>query len=551
VFKESRLAGIVGNPLFATLAAVGYVEDDTASLPARRFDLIERFIVQLVMTRSEESDTQWTNLVRRFAALPETSFSAPLQRLRAERVEILRAVAYLQGNDPSASLLKAAIKWIFENISPTIHIAFQDWPRFVVIALSETGLVRPTGVDFTFTHSAIADHLEAGFRSRMLPAQFDPSDQVWHSVLNDEFLITLVHYGRNCSNSSELLNWLQAEQQNTAIFAGILMAEGFPFDDENVRHFLVSMQSMINSDFVSTMAPTWWEIAARLGHRDSDELLRSTVRTGSSYSRPAMDAMLKFSREEATRMLAEMSMSRLIVAQERVRYAAQLVGLGKRYLSQTSEVLKNIICDESVEARSARGLAQLYGERGEGYAQQAAEMLVTMSQCRQLEPAEIIHLANALARLPVEEQFLEVATELLQSIASNVDENGKIRLDACRSLLKVDSTSQRFVSDVFQELIDDQSTTNLLRMQVKQAWAQVKPSNDSVKRRALHERISNSESTADQRLWAAETLLDLESTPGTEQKAMETIHDVVEDPLASPDAICRAKNLLRRYSKRS
>ena len=465
--QESRLDGIVENPLFATLAAGAYVEDGTRSLPARHFDLIERLIVQLVMARSEESDKQWANLVRRFAALPATSFSAPLERLRAERVEILRAVAYLQGKDPSASLVKTAIKWIFENISPTIHGALQDWPYFVVIALSETGLVRPTGADFAFIHSTIANHLEASFRSRMLPTEFDPSDQVWNSILTGDFISTLIHYGRQCSNSNELLNWLQAKRQNAAIFAGELMAEGFPFDDENVQRFLVNMRSVINSDSRSEMNPIWWEIAARLGHRDSDELLRSTVRASSSYSRPAMEAMLKFSRKEATRMLVEMSMSGLVVARERVIYAALLVGLGKRYQSQISKVLKKIICDESVEARSVRGLVQLYGELGERYAKQAAEMLVTMSQCRQLESVEMIHLANVLARLPVEKRFFEIAVELLQSIGSDVAEIGKVRLYACSSLLKVDSTSQRLISDVFQELIDDQSTTDLLRMQVK------------------------------------------------------------------------------------
>jgi hypothetical protein len=549
--RDSRLDGIVGNPLFATLAALAYIDDDTTPLPTRRFDLNERLIVELVTSRSEESNAQWLNLVEMFTGLPATSYSEPLQKLQTERVEILRNVAYLHRDSPSGSLLKAAIEWISENISPTIHTAFLDWPRFVVIALSETGLVRPIGADFAFIHSSIADHLEASCHAQMLPAEFDPTDAVWRAILNDNHLTTLVHYGRQCRNSGELLNWLQMKCEGGAVLAGKLMAEGFPFNEANVLNFLEQMHSMISSGSTSDIDPTWWEVAARIGHRDSDELLSSTVHASNSYSGLAIRAMMKFSRKEAAHVLAELSMSRLVPGRERVRYAAQLVKFGKRYLPQILEVLNTIICDRSVPARSTRGLVQLFAEYGENYAKQAAEMLAAMLHCRQLESVEIIHLANALARLPVEERFIQVAAGFLRSIGSDVSEDGRIRLDACESLLKVVDTSHAFVSNVCRELVDNPSTTYDLGMQAALVMAQLKPSGYRVREGVLRKLIDNPESTTDQRLWAAEKLLTLTSASNNAEKAIETIRAVVKDPLASPDAMRRAENLLQRYSKQA
>jgi hypothetical protein len=305
-------------PLLVTVAAVVFENHPGHLLPHSRYELYERYFAHLHQARAESA---LTALERRLQSWPDGRRLARwLHKVRDDLVDHLALTALAGG-----ALAEAAVEWVAgqgrqpEPVPP-------DWAETVIVAAASTGLLTEVAGELAFVHHTFAEHRAASARARELPATFDEVDESWGYYLAEarrdphghQFAV-LAHHAFTHDGDDELLDWLNAGDDDSRILAGHLLAEGVPAAG---RQFTA---------FARTLG--FWATTSR------DHLAFDAVRVTATM--PA--------RDEISAALTTIAENTAIEMRLRLEAVESLAGYGGAHATQGAQGLAAIARDAGVE----------------------------------------------------------------------------------------------------------------------------------------------------------------------------------------------------------
>ncbi|MEV6162293.1 hypothetical protein AB0L71_10250 [Streptomyces sp. NPDC052052] len=241
--EDGRLQELVHNPLLATIAAVNATVDPTNPLPTSRLSLYQRFFEHLLTRR----DGGRAELRRRYESEPERL--AMHLWLDGEKRRLLGVLGRhrLEGED---SLFEAALAWIRERGRE--HLALEGWQTDVRDFLQGTGpLVQEQG-DYRFLHHSFAEFFAArSYVERIGPDFPDLEPWILRSFNEDKrtlamFVLCLWAEREECDADriADQLRTGAAGGHERPLLAGLLLAEGVRFGEENRRLLVERLESI-------------------------------------------------------------------------------------------------------------------------------------------------------------------------------------------------------------------------------------------------------------------------------------------------------------------
>ncbi|MEJ8638016.1 hypothetical protein [Streptomyces sp. MS2.AVA.5] len=241
--EDGRLQELVHNPLLATIAAVNATVDPTNQLPTSRLSLYQRFFGHL-LTRSDAGRAE---LRRRYAFEPERM--AMHLWLDKEKRRLLGVLGQLRlgGED---SLFEAALAWIREHGHE--HVAQEGWQTDVRDFLRGTGLLVQEQHDYRFLHHSFAEFFAARSYAERIGPDFPELESWILRAFNEDkqtlamFVLCLWAEREECEAdriADQLLTGAAGGHERP-LLAGLLLAEGARFGEENRRLLIERLESI-------------------------------------------------------------------------------------------------------------------------------------------------------------------------------------------------------------------------------------------------------------------------------------------------------------------
>ncbi|MFD8489478.1 hypothetical protein [Streptomyces sp. NPDC059712] len=241
--KDGRLEELVRNPLLATIAAVNATADPTNPLPTSRLSLYQRFFGHLLSRR----DGGRAELRRRYELVPERL--ALHLWLDKEKRRLLGVLGRrrLEGED---SLFEAALSWVREH--GHAHLALEDWQTEVRDFLQGTGLLVQEQHEYRFLHHSFAEFFAAqSYAERIGPDFPDLESWILRAFNEDKqtlamFVLCLWAEREECEADriADQLRTGAAGGHDRPLLAGLLLAEGVRFGEENRRRLVERLENM-------------------------------------------------------------------------------------------------------------------------------------------------------------------------------------------------------------------------------------------------------------------------------------------------------------------
>ncbi|MGW8377241.1 hypothetical protein [Streptomyces sp. ODS28] len=243
--EDGRLHELVQNPLLATIAAVNATVDPAKPLPTSRLSLYQGFCENL-LSRGVSTGSSRTRLRRRYQDDPERrDFHVWLD---ARKAALLGALGRRRV-EAEGSLMEAARVWVGEHGEGDL---LGGWEAELREFLSGTGMVVPDGDDFRFLHHSFAEFMAARSYAEEIPEDF-PEMETWvrRAFQGDErtfalFVFCLWSERAECEADRIALQLLDgsAGGHQRKLLAGVLMAEGARFSEENHERVLDHLEAI-------------------------------------------------------------------------------------------------------------------------------------------------------------------------------------------------------------------------------------------------------------------------------------------------------------------
>ena len=556
--REARLTEVVSIPLLATVAAIVFEHDPEQLLPARRYQLYQKYLEYLFGGRDQAFVEQWPRLERQLTALPRgTMLAEALRDGRLGLVEQL-AVKWVESGCPLAD--QAAI-WMKEKASAAgvpLDLKPLNWAETAITVAMTTGLFIRDGDDIFFLHQSFAEHLAARVYAARLPRPITPNEQDWRDWVDRAAIdgmpslahTVLTHY-THADQGEELIARLQRQSvPSYRLVAGELIAYGAASESDAVALFCAAFRewaTWLDSDF---SGPVFSRSAAALAG------LLDHACAASSLMQVATDEVVSAQRritaaeilanaghpytENGVAALRGALTNQHAEARDRVQAADALGGLGPQYHDEAATALRDIIANPRTDAYARQWTASALGRLDPQYHDEAATALRDIIANPRVGAFDRRYAVDALAGLGP--QYHDEAVTALRDIIASPRAGAFARRQAASALAGLGPQYHDEAVTALRDIIASPRTDASDRRQAASALAGLGPQYHEQAVTALRRAIASRRTDAYARWQPASALGGL--GPQYHDEAVTALRDIIASPRTDASDRQQAANAL-------
>lgn len=417
-------------PLLATIAAIVFREGAAGPLPASRFRLYERYFAYL---DRDQTATQFRNKEQildelKYAHEVHVQSVSYLFAHRRELVEHLAdsVVGVRDANAEPRDLLRTALAWLDRRGCRPTRLQLPQWPTLVATFLGASGLFVLQGDRLRFVHYTFAEHIAADVRARGLPADFDPDDVEWRTLLDEaldanmQAWAVIVHHSNLGESGDAVLTWFNSGGTRHQALAGTLLANGVEADEGHASLFVDHVMHRLRNELPLTeRRQIIRDVAGLVQHPE----MRTAINRYLRHGYRTYDMQVEVARaigpevpEIAGSALYAAMRDKEATGAHRAHAAGALVELMPQYFDEAVEILRGIASAQRATYVERLAAGRVLGTTDPHLVNEAARILRDVFESEHA-PLEVRgEAASAFGALGTE--FVDEAAAVLRGLAA-------------------------------------------------------------------------------------------------------------------------------------